>query len=492
MKRKLAVVLIILLIALTGCKLYPQPEDTITKPTASNGKSITNKNLNSVVSSFIPVGATIDDLKGSIKPIQTADMDGDGTDEIIAIYKQAGDLGNMGIIVLKKGAKEWENIFVKAEFVKNITKIFFADITGDNYPELFVEHDNSISSCVYVDEKVYCMFSQSFTDYRIEDLTGMYGKDDMKEIIIQEKNGTELRFDVLRWVGGNFYNVTYEYPDLKKETRDFYNQLLKSNPKNIYALQGAISFELSENNYSKALEFINKAETLNKTKDRTDNLLYQKATCLEGLGKYDEAIKIYKSMSTTTPIAYCYIAQKKYDKAREIIKSSSQYQYDGALQEIDAAEAKDKIFNYINTSKKNSTDDMLKSLSEWGKKENIVITYSNPKEPDGSKLDVFLIDYSINPSKAYGKEGVGGHLICWIDNNKPFNISINHMKNQKIIVYTFWPYKAAESNVTVEDGGRLKLNIKYEFSGSSNQYKLPVQVKRIFKLYDGFWKEFQK
>lgn len=490
MKKQFITLLLITILTLTGCKLYPQPEDTITKPKTSNGKSITNTDISSVVSNFLPEGATLDDLKGSIKPIQTADMDGDGEDEIIAIYKEAGDLPNMGIIVLKKGTQDWQNIFEKNDFIKNITKVSFADITGDNYPELFVEHDDFVSPCVYVNEKVYSMLSTRFTDYRIEDLPGMYGKDDMKELIIQEKNSNILRYEVLRWISGNFEDVTYEYPDFKKEMRDFYSQLLKSNPKSISALQGAFAFEFGEKNYSKALELIKKAEELNKNKALNYDILHKKANCLTHLGKYDEAIKIYKSISTTLPIADCYVAQKKYDKAREIVKASSSYQYDGGIQNIDAAEAKDKIFNYINTSKKNSTDDMLISLVEWGKKENIIITYSNPKEPSGSKLDVFLIDYSIHPTKANGKEGVGGHLICWIDSSKPFNTSIKQMQNQSIVVFVYYPYKVAESNVTVEDGGRLKLKIKYEFSGSNNEYKLPAQMERTFKLYDNFWKEF--
>jgi len=51
-------------------------------------------------------------------------------------------------------------------------------------------------------------------------------------------------------------------------------------------------------------------------------------------------------------------------------------------------------------------------------------------------------------------------------------------------------YKAAASNVTVEDGGRLKLKVTYEFYGSSNQYKLPAEMKKTFKLHDNFWKEY--
>lgn len=490
MKKHIITMLIIFIVTLTSCQLYPQPEDTISKPKPSDGKSVSSKDISSIVANFLPEGTTITDFKDGTKPIQTGDMDGDGTDEIIAVYKEPRDLSNMGILVLKKGANEWENIFMKDNFIRNISKVSLTDITGDNNPELFVEHDNNLSICMYINEKVYNMSGSISTDYRIEDLPGMYGKDDMLEVIVRDRNTNNHDIKVLRWVSTNFEDVTYEYPDLKKEMKDFYNKLLKSNPKSIDALLKVSNLEIEEKNYTKALELIEKAEALNKGKNTDYGFGYKKATCLLGLGKYDEAIKICKSMPDNSFAANCYLAQKKYDKAREVIKSSSQYPYDERIQSIDAAEAKDKIFNFINASKDNTTDNMLKSLVEWGNKENIVITCSNPNEPKESKFDVFLIDYSINPSKSFGKEGVGEHLICWIDNSKPFNTSIHQIKHQSIVVLGFYSYKASNSSITVEDAGRLKIKITYAFSGSNNQYKLPVEVNKTFRIHDNFWKEY--
>ncbi len=491
MKKHLIAILIIFIVTLTSCQLYPQPEDTISKPKPSDGKSVSSKDISSIVANFLPEGATLDDLKGSIKPIQTADMDGDGSEEIIALYKIPGGLPKMGVLVLKKDTNEWKNIFVEDDLINNIgivTKISLSDVTGDNNPELFIEYDNRISICTYINEKIYSTYNSMFTDYRIEDLPGMYGKDNMKEVIVRNSNSTDLDIKVLRWSGISFDYVIYEYPALRKEMKDFYSQLFKSNPKNARALISIADLEIKENNYSKALELIKKATVLNTDKSIAHIFPDKEASCLMGLGKYDEAMKIYKSTPNGYSIADCYIAQKKYDKAREVVKSISIYPYDEKLQDIDIAEAKDKIFNFINTSKENNTDAMLSALVEWGKKENIVITYSNPTEPNESKFDVFLIDYSIHPSKSFGKEGVGDHFICWLDNSKPLNTSIHQMQNMSVRMYGL--YKAAASNVTVEDGGRLKLKVTYEFYGSSNQYKLPAEMKKTFKLHDNFWKKY--
>lgn len=136
-KRILSLTLLILSIILSGCSFIELPTNLISKPSSY----ISKQKLDTVISLLLKEGKTLtialrDSEKKAIREI---DLDKDGKNELIVLYKKDDNFyNNYGIMILKQNNETWETINNITFSCKNIDIVEYKDLTGDGKPEILV------------------------------------------------------------------------------------------------------------------------------------------------------------------------------------------------------------------------------------------------------------------------------------------------------------------------------------------------------------------
>lgn len=119
---------------LAGCALNQSPADLLKQPSSAPGEA----EIKSTVAQFLPPGAKLTvpmrpkPTKGAIL---SADVNGDGVQEIAAFYKKREK--GQGLIVLQQQGEGWGKLFEAAQDM-GIEFADFQDLTGDGKPEFVV------------------------------------------------------------------------------------------------------------------------------------------------------------------------------------------------------------------------------------------------------------------------------------------------------------------------------------------------------------------
>ncbi|MDQ0478622.1 hypothetical protein [Hathewaya limosa] len=136
MKKLFLFIIILFSFFFGGCSLFETPSNLMSKPsTYINGESI-NKITELLTkedkSLTIPLGDT------DKRAIRHFDLDKDGKDELILLYKKENNYFNYGVMILKQSHNKWEILNNITFSCKNIDKIMLEDLTGDGKAELAI------------------------------------------------------------------------------------------------------------------------------------------------------------------------------------------------------------------------------------------------------------------------------------------------------------------------------------------------------------------
>jgi tetratricopeptide (TPR) repeat protein len=500
MNRKFALFILFLFISslVSGCNLMPSPDDTIAAPRLKPNLSVSNDDINTIITGFMqPSTKLLIPRKNSDpNPYYFLDIDGDRNEEIIFLFKDEKQLIKSGFMILRKGYKTWQKAFEVTDDIRSIQAINFKDITGDNLPELFIEIDNQLEIYHYSNfkNKLESIISIPFTEYKVNDFSGIDGTDGIEELLVYNKTIQEPKVSVYRWNGFIFENVMNEFPEFKTELINFVQEMMKDNPDKSSFWYNLSCLQQDINSYDEALTSINRAIYLESNPNTIQDYKLSKARLLIKTGMYNEARRLvnesipeyYNNKSECSRVeAESYLAEKKYNTAKEIYRSISIFPYDENLQKIDALLAQRKIFNYIEDLGQFRTDEISKNIASYGAQNDIVINCTLPLPLSGGVPKVLLVDYHIKPANTFGKENVGGHVIYWWKNN------ILYCKEYS----TVWPVAdhnlvaglvSTGSSIYYDGASILKLEVTYENEGKDDDY--PYRVKNIFQFINDTWK----
>lgn len=500
------ILILFLTFSFSGSSLLPSPDETMGPPREKPDISADNTDIYSVIRGFIGNEDKIVSLdeKDKSKTYYLVDIDGDKENEVITQYEHNNTFPEYQLLVLKKGNKSWEKICEEDTFNKNLVKsICFNDITGDDIPEALVMHENN-NLAVYhyygepINKFVSCIIIKC-SEYKIADLNGSNGPDEMLELYCKNSNPEEFGTTIYRWSGFGFSDVTNEYQEYYLEALDTLIKERASNPDNyrlaLNVIQGQLRFGMNGD----ALKTAEKELAHLKSIDYKNHLLGLKAGALLALGKYEEAraaaydaikagseLKEYAKKSKSiliSPgsyyniIADSYAAEKQYGKAKEIIKANTNLPYAEAAQEIDAQAARDKVCDYIRNSK--SPSSVMKDIVNWGQDNNIIINCIPAVNAGNVFSSMFVIDYHINPADAYGKENVGGHIICWVKDGKFGYIYLSTVNGRDGMPFTY--RLSAENAQVFYNNKQIKLKVTYKNTKPDNY--LPKSYTQYF-LYE--------
>ncbi|MBO7320292.1 MAG: hypothetical protein J6V06_09775, partial [Clostridia bacterium] len=140
MRKYAMAVLIISLIALLGfafVSTYFQPVDSLIRPPQAEGE-----NLSIQLAFSEAVGEDYllkQPMNGNYRSAYTfIDLTGDKNDEVIVFYSKSNDLGIVRMNVLDKSDGEWVSIADFQSVHNDIQEIEFADLNGDGTKEIIV------------------------------------------------------------------------------------------------------------------------------------------------------------------------------------------------------------------------------------------------------------------------------------------------------------------------------------------------------------------
>ncbi|SHH17425.1 hypothetical protein [Tepidibacter thalassicus] len=206
---------IIMIFILSSCSAIKSPVNIIKKPRVLENVS----EIQSIESRFLSDKdrLTLAISQKNEKSIRRVDLDGDGNDEILLLYRSNegvyDEINSYGIVILKKKKGEWYEINRIEEHSHGIDLVQYKDITGDNIPEIFIGYtfkdtlSKSMSVYSYHGGYFRIIYDTDYEDFALDDLN----YDKKNELIFLDRlsdDSTVIR--VLNYVDENV-NLIDEY-----------------------------------------------------------------------------------------------------------------------------------------------------------------------------------------------------------------------------------------------------------------------------------------
>ncbi len=175
-----------------GCGINTSPADLVRAPAVE----FTQKELNQSVMDFLPPGArlVVPLHPENASAITRKDLDGDGSDEVIAFYKKDKNDYQIGVLVLGRSGDRWTRIANLEGLGVDVDYLDFPDLTGNGVPEMVIgwsggaNLDRELSVYSLHGKQLTQMWTQSYTEQAIGDLNN----DGKAEITILRHNHEKL------------------------------------------------------------------------------------------------------------------------------------------------------------------------------------------------------------------------------------------------------------------------------------------------------------
>ncbi|RAV22799.1 FG-GAP repeat domain-containing protein [Paenibacillus contaminans] len=123
-------------LALSGCQLVSSPVDLLRSPQISSSQ----QERKQAVMQFMPATAklTVPIRSKQASAIVEADLDGDGTPETVAFYKNEKNEYELGILILQKKDDGWVKLGDLKGVGRELHYVDFPDLNGDGIPEMVI------------------------------------------------------------------------------------------------------------------------------------------------------------------------------------------------------------------------------------------------------------------------------------------------------------------------------------------------------------------
>lgn len=238
--KKLTELLLLGALSTTGCGTLSSPAAMIKPPISSTAASLSDEKAVLVVNNFLPKDARIVNPKNpeGDKGIQLADINGDGKDEIIVLYKLSGEQAGAGLLVLSQISEgSWNKLLdYKSEgFGVNYFKL--TDVTGDKKPDIVVGWTigaiaNGLDIFSSENNELKKIASDYYSKIEAQDMPDKNGTTDgISEIALwKHDTGEAYKTDVLKWNGEKLVSDPDVYPYYFKKVAQYYEQKVKEMP----------------------------------------------------------------------------------------------------------------------------------------------------------------------------------------------------------------------------------------------------------------------
>lgn len=189
--KKILLFLIVSSFLLSGCSSleykFDAPKELISKPKSTKHM----ENLKKVAMQFMSAEDkfTISLNSKDFKSVNSIDVDLDGEDELLVLYKKGGVEGKYGIFMLKKQNERYSYVGNVEVDAQAIDYIGLEDITGDKKPEILIGWQNEdanikkLTVISYRQNMLVSIGETNYTEFAVED----FDDDGVKEIFALER-----------------------------------------------------------------------------------------------------------------------------------------------------------------------------------------------------------------------------------------------------------------------------------------------------------------
>lgn len=223
-----ALAAILAFVTLTNAK---QAGVTNNTPVLSEEKAVT------VVNEFLAKGAQIvnPQTPEGAKGVQLVDLNGDGEDEIVALYKLNGTQSRAGLLVLKYAADgTWSKVSDYQSDGFGVNYLKFANITGDKGNNIVVGWNlgsifNELNIFSLENNQLKKITSNYCSKIEVEDMDG--NKNGQSEIALWiHDTGEAFQIDVFKWNGEELVSDQDAHPNYFQKVTQYYEQKVKEMP----------------------------------------------------------------------------------------------------------------------------------------------------------------------------------------------------------------------------------------------------------------------
>ena len=250
----------------TGCGTLSSPVGMIKPPVSAIVASLSDETAATIINNFLPKGARIVNPQNpeGVKGIQLADLNGDGKDEIIGLYKLNGEQTGAGIIVLNRTTdSNWSKILDYKSEGYGVNYLKFADITGNKKNDIIVGWNigstaNGLDIFSFENNQLIKIASNGYSKIEVEDMANKNGITDGKSEIAlwNHDTGEAYKIDVVKWGGAKLIPDQDVYPYYFKKVTQYYEQKVKEMPDAAFYWYYLADAQIKANNPNDALSSI--------------------------------------------------------------------------------------------------------------------------------------------------------------------------------------------------------------------------------------------
>ncbi|MDM5327273.1 DL-endopeptidase inhibitor IseA family protein [Neobacillus sp. CF12] len=264
---KVAVMLVVSLVLLSSCNLFPAPESLIKAPKQVKGMN-QGQDLFSIAQRNLPKGSKLTVPEGPVgmDPVISIDLDGDTKDEALVFYQSTNIDNQVGAFVLKKDAKGWGKIFIIKGSGSKIHWANAADVMGDRKKELLLgwQSEGSAESMLEIfywkNDKLTKLKELMYNEIeavRFEDA------DKTRLAVWKRDMADAYSIDLLTWKGNSVVADKDYYPSYYQAVIAYYQLRIAEVPDAAYYWYYLADAHLKANLPEQAIHAIDKGLSLN-------------------------------------------------------------------------------------------------------------------------------------------------------------------------------------------------------------------------------------
>lgn len=267
MKKRGLLVILFAGLSLGGCNFFPEPAALIQAPNQEKVAGEREENLVRVVKGFLPKGTSLfvpNEPAGGESYLK-ADLDNDGSDEVVAFYKSNLRADKTGALILRLKAGRWEQAQDIPGRGYEISWGGSADFTGDGKPELLLGWKVGVTAGSILDIYKWENGMVKLSQQHFHKMD-VIQQDDLPRLALWKRESADLyEVQVLKWSKGSFVQDLELYPSYFLEVADYYRQRTAELPDSAIHWYYYASALLRADRAEDALAAIDKGMTLNTT-----------------------------------------------------------------------------------------------------------------------------------------------------------------------------------------------------------------------------------
>ncbi|MEW9051467.1 MAG: DL-endopeptidase inhibitor IseA family protein [Neobacillus sp.] len=361
--KKIAICFLSLLFLLTGCNLFPDPESLIQPPKEAKPADL-DEDLLSIARRNLPKGTELSVPNGPVgtESVINVDLDDDGKDEVLVLYKSTIHQNQVGAFVLKESKNGWDKVFAKNGAGAVISWASASDVTGDGRKEILLgwqqaaSFDNTLEIFHWNEDKL-----ASLKELNYNELEAIQFDNDPKiRLAIWKRDMADVyKIDLLGWNGVALVTDRTYYPSYFKRVIAYYQKRTSEVPDAAYYWYYLADAYVKANQNELALEAIEKGlktksmvptkdffEQLKKLAEKNQNNLGQTSESNIKFTSLEDELVIKRVTEAAQQYWYVMSGGKMPEGIVEIVNiNNHEYRYLGIDLDTNA-----KMQNYLSSS----------------------------------------------------------------------------------------------------------------------------------------------